>query len=189
MSEELIEFVVSEARDKMERAVAHARREFGGVRTGRASPALVERLAVNYHGAEVSLQQIAGFSVPDVQMLVISPYDKRAIESIQKAIQRADLGFNPSTDGSVIRLHFPPLTEERRRELVRLVRSMAESGRVAVRSSRRGARQDLDALKRDGDISEDDSRRGQRRLDEMTQEFEEAIGSALEAKESELMQV
>ena len=130
MSEELIEIVVSEARDKMERAVAHARREFSGVRTGRASPALVERLTVNYHGAEVSLQQIAGFSVPDVQMLVISPYDKRAIESIQKAIQRADLGFNPSTDGSVIRLHFPPLTEERRRELVRLVRS---HGRVGAR--------------------------------------------------------
>ena len=189
MSEELIEIVVSEARDKMERAVAHARREFSGVRTGRASPALVERLTVNYHGAEVSLQQIAGFSVPDVQMLVISPYDKRSIEAIQKAIQRADLGFNPSTDGSVVRLHFPPLTEERRRELVRLVRGMAESGRVAVRSSRRGARQDLDALKRDGDISEDDSRRGQRRLDEMTQEYEEAIGEALEAKETELMQV
>lgn len=189
MSEELIEIVVSEARDKMERAVAHARREFSGVRTGRATSALVERLSVNYHGAEVSLQQIAGFSVPDVQMLVISPYDKRSIEAIQKAIQRADLGFNPSTDGSVVRLHFPPLTEERRRELVRLVRGMAESGRVALRGTRRAARQDLDTLKRDGDISEDDSRRGQRRLDEMTQEFEEEIGAALEAKETELMQV
>ncbi|MCY4629459.1 MAG: ribosome recycling factor [bacterium] len=189
MSEELIEIVVSEARDRMERAVAHARREFSGVRTGRATSALVERLSVNYHGAEVSLQQIAGFSVPDVQMLVISPYDKRSIEAIQKAIQRADLGFNPSTDGSVVRLHFPPLTEERRRELVRLVRAMAESGRVALRGSRRAARQDLDTLKRDGDISEDDSRRGQRRLDEMTQEFEEQVGAALEAKETELMQV
>ena len=189
MSEELIEIVVSEARDKMERAVAHARREFSGVRTGRASSAMVERLTVNYHGAEVSLQQIAGFSVPDVHMLVISPYDKRSIEAIQKAIQRADLGFNPSTDGSVVRLHFPPLTEERRRELVRLVRGMAEAGRVAVRNTRRAARQDLDALKRDGDISEDDSRRGQRRLDEMTQEHEEAIGAALEAKETELMKV
>ncbi len=189
MSEELIEIVVSEARDKMERAVAHARRDFSGVRTGRATSALVERLSVNYHGAEVSLQQIAGFSVPDVQMLVISPYDKRSIEAIQKAIQRADLGFNPSTDGSVVRLHFPPLTEERRREMVRLVRGMAESGRVALRGSRRAARQDLETLKRDGDISEDDSRRGQRRLDEMTQQFEEEIGVALEAKETELMQV
>lgn len=189
MSEELIEIVVEEARDKMERAVAHARREFGGVRTGRASSALVERLTVNYHGADVSLQQIANFSVPEVQMLVISPYDKRSIEAIQKAIQRADLGFNPSTDGSVIRLHFPPLTEERRRELVRLVRSMAESGRVAVRNTRRAARHDLDVLQRDGDISEDDSRRGQKRLDELTHEHEGDIGAALEAKETELMQV
>ena len=189
MSEELIEIIVEEARDKMERAVAHSRKEFSGVRTGRASPALVERLAVNYHGAEVSLQQIANFSVPEVQLLVISPYDKRAIESIQKAIQRADLGLNPSTDGSVIRLHFPPLTEERRRELVRVVRSMAESGRVAVRNTRRAGRHELDVLQRDGDISEDDSRRGHKRLDEMTHEHEEAIGAALEAKETELMQV
>lgn len=189
MSEELIEIIVEEARDKMERAVAHSRREFSGVRTGRASSALVERLSVDYHGAEVNLQQIANFSVPEVQLLVISPYDKRAIESIQKAIQRADLGFNPSTDGSVIRLHFPPLTEERRRELVRLVRSMAESGRVAVRNTRRAGRHDLDLLQRDGDISEDDSRRGHKRLDELTQEHEEAIGAALEAKETELMQV
>ncbi len=189
MSEELIEIVISEARDKMDGAVTHTRKEFSGVRTGRASPSLVERLTVNYHGAEVSLQQIAGFSVPDVQMLVISPYDKRAIEAIQKAIQRADLGFNPSTDGSVVRLHFPPLTEERRRELVKLVRQMAESGRVAVRNTRRAARQDLEALKRDGDISEDDNRRGQRQVDDMTHEYEAAIGMALEAKEDELMQV
>ena len=189
MSEELIEIVVDEAREKMERAVAHARKEFSGVRTGRASSALVERVTVNYHGVDVSLQQIAGFSVPEVQLLVISPYDKRSIEAIQKAIQRADLGLNPSTDGSVIRLHFPPLTEERRRELVRLVRSMAESGRIAVRNTRRAARQDLDALQRDGDVSEDDSRRGQKRVDELTQEHEEAIGAALEAKETELMQV
>lgn len=189
MSEELIEIVVEESRDKMERAVAHSRKEFSGVRTGRASPSLVERLTVNYHGADVSLQQIANFSVPEVQLLVISPYDKRAIESIQKAIQRADLGLNPSTDGSVIRLHFPPLTEERRRELVRLVRSMAESGRVAVRNTRRAGRHELDVLERDGDISEDDSRRGHKRLDELTHEHEEAIGEALEAKETELMQI
>ena len=189
MTEELIEIVVSEARDSMDRAVSHTRREFSGVRTGRASPALVERLSVNYHGAEVSLQQIANFSVPDVQMLVISPYDKRSIEAIQKAIQRADLGFNPSTDGSVVRLHFPPLTEERRRELVKVVRQMAESGRVAVRNSRRAARQDLDSLQRDGDVSEDDNRRSRRLLDEMTREHEAAIEEALGAKENELMQV
>ena len=189
MSEELIEIVLEDAQDKMERAVAHARREFSGVRTGRASSALVERLTVNYHGAEVSLQQIAGFSVPEVQQLIISPYDKRAIEAIQKAIQRADLGFNPSTDGSVVRLHFPPLTEERRRELVRVVRSMAEAGRVALRNTRRSARHDLDVLKRDGDISEDDSHRGAKQLDDMTHEQEAAIGVALEAKEHELMQV
>ncbi len=189
MSEELIEIVLDEARERMEGAVTHTRREFSGVRTGRASSALVERLTVNYHGADVTLQQIAGFSVPEVQQLVISPYDKRSIEAIQKAIQRADLGFNPSSDGSVVRLHFPPLTEERRRDLVRVVRSMAEAGRVALRNTRRSARHDLDELKRDGDISEDDNRRGAKRLDGLTHEQEEAIGAALEAKENELMQV
>ena len=189
MESELIELVLSEARERMQKAIAHTKQEFSGVRTGRASSIIVERVLVNYHGAEVHLQQLASFSVPDAQQLVISPYDRSAVESIRKAIQSADLGLNPGTDGSVIRLLFPPLTEERRRELVRLVRSMAESGRVSLRNTRRSSRSELESMSKDGDISEDEVRRGSKLLNDLTQEMEKGITSALESKEQELMQV
>lgn len=189
MESELVEIVLSEARDKMKKAAAHTRTEFSGVRTGRASPSIVERVMVNYHGAEVPLQQLASFSIPDAQQLVISPYDKSAIESIRKAIQAADLGFNPSADGTIIRLVFPPLTEERRKDLVRLVRSMAESGRVSVRNTRRSARNQLESLGKDGELSEDEVHRGTKLLNDLIHEMEEDISAALRTKEHELMQV
>ena len=189
MEAELVELVLSEAREKMNKAVVHTRHEFTAVRTGRANSAIVEKVSVNYHGVQVPLQQLASFSVPDAQQLVISPYDKSSIEAICKAIQSADLGFNPSTDGAVIRLVFPPLTEERRRELVRMVRSMAESGRVSVRNTRRSSRSELESLGKDGDISEDEAHRGMKLLDELTHEMEENVAEALEAKQQELMQV
>src|ERR671913_1918210 len=125
MSAELIKLVLDDADAKMGKAVEHARKEFSGVRTGRAAPALVEKLPVDYYGTEVPLQQIAGFTVPEARMLVISPYDKSSLGAIEKAIQQSGLGLSPSNDGQIIRLNFPPLTEERRKELVRLVKSMA----------------------------------------------------------------
>jgi ribosome recycling factor len=128
VSDEMISMVLDEARDKMAKAVAHARSEFTGVRTGRAAPALVEKIPVDYYGTEVPLQQIAGFTVPEARMLVISPYDKNSLGAIEKAIQLSGLGLAPSNDGQIIRLNFPPLTEERRKELVRLVKAMAEEG-------------------------------------------------------------
>src|SRR5213596_1402224 len=130
----------------MTKAVTHTQSEFAGVRTGRASPALVERLKVEYYGTDVPLQQLAGFNVPEARLLVIQPYDKGALKAIEKAIQHSDLGINPSNDGQVIRLVWPQLTEERRREMVKVVKHKAEEGRVAVRQVRRTARHDLEAL-------------------------------------------
>src|SRR4029453_16600652 len=135
--DDMIAMVLDDAREKMAKAVAHARAEFTGVRTGRAAPALVEKLPVDYYGTEVPLQQIAGFTVPEARLLVISPYDKASVGAIEKAIQVSNLGLSPSNDGKKIPLNFPPLTEERRRELVKLVKGMAEDGRVAIRHVRR----------------------------------------------------
>lgn len=189
MSDDMISMVFEEAREKMAKAVAHARSEFTGVRTGRAAPALVEKLPVDYYGTEVPLQQLAGFTVPEARMLVISPYDKGSLGAIEKAIQASGLGLSPSNDGQVIRLNFPPLTEERRKELVRLVRSMAEDGRVAIRQVRRSARHDLEALEKDGDISADDLVRAQKEVDKLTHEYEAEVDSALDHKERELLEI
>ena len=140
------DMIVDECRDKMRKAVGHLKDEFASVRTGRATPGLVEKLRVDYYGSEVPLQQLAGFSVPEPRVLVISPYDKQSIKAIEKAIQGSDLGINPNNDGAVIRLVFPQLTEDRRKELVKVVKHRAEEGRVAVRNVRRQARHDLEAL-------------------------------------------
>ncbi|MCB0994460.1 MAG: ribosome recycling factor [Acidimicrobiales bacterium] len=185
----MIELVLEEAKDRMAKAVAHARHEFGTVRTGRASSALVEKLPVSYYGTETPLQQLAGFSVPEATQLVISPYDKGSLPSIEKAIQNANLGLTPSSDGNIIRLNFPPLTEERRRELVKMVKNMAEDGRIAVRNSRRSARQELDKLAKDGDASEDDVARAEKELDALTHERESEINDAVAHKEQELLEV
>jgi len=187
--DDMIAMVLDEARDKMAKAVDHARAEFAGIRTGRAAPALVEKLPVDYYGTEVPMQQIAGFTVPEARMLVISPYDKGAIGAIEKALQTSRLGLSPSNDGQVIRLNFPPLTEERRKELVRVVRGMAEEGRVSIRHARRGARHDLEGLEHDGDISADDLTRAEKELDKLTQKYEADVGGALEHKEQELLEV
>ena len=185
----LLDAVLGDSREKMAKAVAHAQAEFGAVRTGRASPALVERLKVDYYGTEVPLQQLAGFSVPEARLLVITPYDKGAIKGIEKAIQQSDLGINPGNDGQVIRLAFPPLTEERRREMVRSVKHKAEEARVAIRNVRRAARHDLEALEKGGDISSDELERAEKDLERVTHEFVAEIDRMLQHKEQELLEV
>lgn len=180
--------IIAECKDKMARAVEHLRDEFAHVRTGRAAPALVERIKVDYYGSEVPLQQLAGVHVPEARVLVIQPYDKGAMSAIEKAIQQSDLGINPTNDGQVVRLTFPPLTEERRKEFVKVVRARAEDGRTAVRGARRDARKDLDALEKDGDISADDLRRAEGDLDKLTKRFEAEIDEALDAKTVELLE-
>src|SRR4051795_9385741 len=152
---EMLDLVMSEHDDKMAKAVEHAKAEFSNVRTGRASSSLVEKLPVEYYGSQVPLQQLASFSVPEARLLVVRPFDKGSMGAIEKAIQNSDLGLNPSNDGQVIRLSFPPLTAERRKELVKVVKGMAEDGRVPLRTLRRPARLDLEGFDKDGDLSHD----------------------------------
>lgn len=181
--------VIAETAEKMRKAVSHTRGDFGSIRTGRASPALVEKLAVDYYGTEVPLQQLAGFTVPEARMLVIQPYDRQAIGAIEKAIRSSDLGINPGNDGQVVRLAFPVLTSERRKELVKVVRHMAEEGRVAVRNLRRAGRHELEALERQGDVSADDLERAEKELEKLTSARVGDIDTALAHKEHELLEV
>jgi ribosome recycling factor len=185
--DDLSQVVIADTRDRMDKAVEHTRGDFSTVRTGRATPGLVEHLRVDVYGAEVELRTIAGLSVPEARLLVISPYDKSSLVAIEKAIQASDLGINPSNDGTVIRLAFPPLTEERRKELVKVVKHKAEEGRVALRNLRRTARHELEALEHDGDISSDERERSERELDKLTQEKVAVLEGVRAHKEHELL--
>jgi len=157
------------------------------VRTGRANPQILNRIVVDYYGSPTPLQQLATFSVPDPRMLVISPFDKGSIHAIEKALQEGDLGLSPSNDGIVIRLGFPSLTEERRRDLIKVVRQKAEDARVAVRNVRRHTKSDMEALH--GEISDDDIHRGEKVLQDLTDEYVARIDGLLERKEAELLEV
>ncbi|MDQ1515393.1 MAG: ribosome recycling factor [Actinomycetota bacterium] len=181
--------VLAESRDKMAKARDHLQGEFGSIRTGRASPVFVEKLRVDYYGSEVPLQQLAGFSVPEPRLLVISPYDKNSIKAIEKAIQASDLGITPSNDGSLIRLAFPQLTAERRKEMVKIVKHRAEEARVAVRNVRRSARHDLEAFQKEGEISEDDLDRAEKELEKLTHEYVAEIDNLAAHKEQEMLEV
>jgi len=181
--------VLAECKDKMAKAVSHLQGEFGSIRTGRASPVFVEKLRVDYYGSEVPLQQLAGFSVPEPRLLVISPYDKNAIKAIEKAIQASDLGITPNNDGAVIRLAFPQLTAERRKEMVKIVKHRAEEARVAVRNLRRTARHDLEAFQKEGELSEDDLDRAEKDLEKLTHEFVTEIDTLATHKEQEMLEV
>ena len=180
---------VDEAHEKMNKAVAHMQEEFASIRTGRATPAIVEKLKVDYYGSIVPLQQLAGFSVPEPRVLVISAYDKGAVKAIEKAIQASDLGVTPSNDGALIRLAFPELTAERRKQLVKVVKSRAEEGRVAVRNVRRHVRQELEHLEKDGEISRDDLDRIEKELEKLTHDVISEIDTMSGHKEKELLEV
>jgi ribosome recycling factor len=180
---------VGEAKDKMHKAVLHMQEEFAGIRTGRATPAIVEKLRVDYYGSEVPLQQLASFSVPEPRVLVISAYDKSAIKAIEKAIQASDVGVTPSNDGVIIRLSFPELTADRRKQLVKVVKARAEDGRVAVRNVRRHVRQELEHLEKDGEISRDDLDRIEKDLEKLTHDVIAEIDTMSGHKEKELLEV
>ena len=189
MDNELVELVMEETRERMAKAIEHVKAEFANVRTGRASSALVENLLVEYYGAEAPLKQLANFSVPEPRMLVVSPFDKGAMNAIEKAISNADLGLNPSNDGNVIRLAFPALTEERRKSFVKIVRGKAEDAKVALRGVRRHARQELETLEKEHGLSKDEVERLEKVLDKMTQDEVAAIDVLLSHKEQELLEV
>jgi ribosome recycling factor len=189
MDESFVDAVLEDSREKMAKAVGHTQAEFSTVRTGRAAPALVEKLKVSYYGSDVPLQQLAGIQVPEARLMVITPYDKSSLKAIEKAIQNSDLGINPGNDGTVVRLAFPQLTEERRKEMVKVVHHKAEDGRVAIRNLRRAARKDLEALEKDGDISSDELDRAEKELDNITHEYVAEVDRMLQGKEHELLAV
>ena len=185
----MIDDVLTEAELRMSDTIEHTRGEFAKIRTGRANPGLITNLPVDYYGTKTPLQQIAGVSVPEPRMLLVNPYDQSALREIERAIQAADLGINPSNDGTVIRVVFPELSQERRQDFVRLARERAEEGRVAIRNIRRSAKSDLEAFQREGEITQDDQRRGEADLQKLTDTYVSSIDELLANKERELLEV
>ena len=188
MSEITNEFV-SDARDRMSKSVESCRHELATVRTGRASPHLLDRLVIDYYGAETPLKQLAQVSATDARLLTLTPFDKSSISMIEKAIMESDLGLTPSNDGNVIRLQIPELTEERRKELVKVVHKVAEDGRVAVRNIRRDVMHDLRELKKEGEAGSDEEHHGESDLQKATDASIGEIDSLLKGKEEEIMEV
>jgi len=187
--ETLIDELLDDARDRMHKSVDACRHELATVRTGRASPHLLDRIVVDYYGAESPLRGLASVAAPDARLLTITPYDRNAIKTIEKAILESDVGLTPSNDGQVIRLQIPELNEERRRELVRVVHGIAEEGRVAVRNVRRDVMSDLRELKREGEAGADDEHRAEQELQKLTDSATTEIDDLLKAKEAEILEV
>ena len=188
-AENLIEELLADARERMVKSAESAQHEFSTVRTGRASPALLDRVVVDYYGAPTPLNQLATISVPEARLITVQPYDKSSIKSIEKAINESDVGLNPSNDGSIIRLVVPELTEERRRELVKVVRHLAEEGRVAIRNVRRDTMHQLRELKTEGEASSDDEHRAEVELQKVTDARVSDLDNVLKAKEKEILEV
>jgi len=184
-----IEEFLADARQRMDKSVDHARSEFTTVRTGRASAALLDRITVEYYGTATPLKQLATISVPEPRLLTVQPFDPSSIRNIEKAIQESDLGLTPSNDGKLVRLPIPQLTEERRKELVKVVRHMAEEHRVAVREVRRDVLRHLQELARNGDVGDDDERRAESEVQKLTDEHTKHIDDLLKHKEAEIMEV
>jgi ribosome recycling factor len=186
---ELIDELLEDAEERMRKSVESSRGELATVRTGRASPHLLDRISVDYYGSQTPLKQLANVATSDARLLTVTPFDKGSIGEIEKAIQESDVGLTPSNDGNVIRLQIPELTEERRREMVKVVHGVAEEGRVAVRNIRRDTMQDLRDLKKEGEAGEDDERRAEAALQKQTDEAIAEIDAALEGKEQEILEV
>ncbi len=186
---ELIDELLKDAEDRMGKSVESSRGELATVRTGRASPHLLDRITVDYYGSQTPLKQLANIAASDARLLTVTPFDKGSIGGIEKAIQESDVGLTPSNDGNVIRLQIPELTEERRREMVKVVHGVAEEGRVAVRNIRRDTMQDLRDLKKEGEAGEDDERRAETALQKQTDEAIAEIDALLKGKEEEILEV
>jgi ribosome recycling factor len=185
----MIEDFFNEAKGHMQKTLDAMRRELATLRTGRASPALLEHIRVEYYGTPTPLVQLASTSVPEPRMLVVKPFDKNSTKDIERAILKSDLGLVPNSDGTLIRIPIPTLTEERRRDLVKVARKHGEEGRVAIRNIRREAKEMLEELEEEGEVSEDDSRRAQERLQHLTDEMIAQVDRVLAAKEKEIMEV
>jgi ribosome recycling factor len=185
----VIDETLLEAEEKMDKAVEVAKDDFSAIRTGRATPALFSKVMVEYYGAPTPLQQLASFQVPEARTVIISPYDKGALGEIEKALRASDLGVNPSNDGIIIRISLPQLTQERRKEYIKVARNKAEDARVSVRSVRRRAKEELDRIVKDGEAGEDEGSRAEKELEQLTRRHVDVIDELLRHKEIELLEV
>ncbi|HKJ85488.1 MAG TPA: ribosome recycling factor [Spirochaetia bacterium] len=181
--------VIKQAEDKMKKSLTALEEEFNTLRTGRASPALFDKIRVEYYGNPTPLNQVATISVPEARLVVIQPWDKSVIGEIEKAIQKSELSVNPSNDGKIIRISIPPLTEERRKEFVKMAKNMAEQSRVSIRNVRRDANDELKKAEKDGEMSEDDLKRAEDEVQKLTDKYVEEVNTVLEAKESEILEI
>jgi ribosome recycling factor len=186
---DVIEETLFEAEDKMDKAIEVAKEDFSAVRTGRANPAMFSKVMVEYYGAPTPLQQLASFAVPEARTLLITPFDKSALHEIERALSSSEVGANPSNDGNVIRIMMPELTQERRKEYVKLVRTKGEDAKVSVRNIRRKAKEQLDKLVKDGDAGEDEGARAEKELDALTKAHTDTVDELLKRKEVELLEV
>jgi ribosome recycling factor len=184
-----IEDFLADAKRRMDRSIEATHNEFNSIRTGRASPALLDRVTIDYYGAATPLKSLASISAPEPRLLVVQPFDPGAIKNIERAIQESDLGLTPSNDGKVIRLPIPALTEERRKDLVKVVRRVAEDGKVAIRNVRRDIMQHLKELVVNGDVGDDEERRAEQQVQKITDDHTKSIDDLLKMKESEIMEV
>lgn len=185
----MIKEIISEAEERMKKAIDVLRKDFASLRAGRATPALLDKILVDYYGVPTPINQMANISVPEPRLLVIQPWDKGVISTIEKAILKSDLGLTPNSDGNVIRLSIPQLTQERRTELVKVCKKKAEEARVAIRNIRRDANDQLKDFEKEGEISEDDTRRGQDEVQKLTDKCVKDVDQVLERKEQEIMEV
>jgi ribosome recycling factor len=185
----VIDETMFEAEEKMEKAITVAKDDFATIRTGRANPAMFNKIVVDYYGTMTPLNQLASFQAPEARMVIITPYDKGSLAAIEKAIRESDLGVNPGNDGSIIRVVLPELTEERRKEYIKVARHKAEEARISIRNIRRHAKDILDKLQKDGDVGEDDVRRAEKQLDELTHRTVAHVDEILKHKEAELLEV
>jgi ribosome recycling factor len=185
----VIDETILEAEEKMEKAVTVAKEEFGGIRTGRAHPAMFNKITAEYYGTQTPVNQLASFHMPEPRMVIIQPFDKSSLQAIEKAIRNSDLGVNPSNDGVIIRVVFPELSEERRRDFIKVARHKAEDSRVSIRNIRRHAKDSLDKLVKNGEAGEDDGRRAERELDELTHTYVAQVDDLLKHKETELLDI
>lgn len=185
----MIEETLLEAEEKMEKAVEVAKEDFAGIRTGRATPGMFNKLMVEYYGAPTPLQQLASFQTPEARTILITPFDKSAMREIEKTVRDSDLGVNPSNDGNVIRCVLPQLTEERRRDYIKLARHKGEEAKVSIRNVRRRAKDELDRLVKDGEVGEDDGSRAEKELDHTTRKYVDTVDELLKGKEAELLEV
>lgn len=185
----MIEETLLEAEEKMEKAVAVAKDDFAAIRTGRAHPAMFSKIVAEYYGAVTPINQLASFSVPEPRMAIVSPFDKTSLRVIEEAIRNSDLGVNPSNDGSIIRVNFPQLTEERRRDYIKVARTKGEDAKISIRAVRRKAKEILDKLNKDGEAGEDEVRRAEKELEDVTARYVAQVDELLKHKEAELLEV